>query len=274
MLTRALARCLARPLAGPLAGIVVCLLLVAGCRDQVSETASPTAEDSTTSTPTDAPSTSTPSPTETASESASPSASESASADPSPSTGARGTLRSRLLTADELPGFNAEYRWRQGRTAPENPSTSFGTCQRFGILSIGAERAVVRGFRPASGPAGTDRAGELVATFPDEKTARRAYAVLEAWRGKCADRLARHKSSEVGALQNVPVNGGTAGWYLLTYGPVKGDPDAGFFDAQGMTRVGSRIAMVSMVLVGQDYNYEAGQEPMVEALRRAARKLS
>ena len=37
---------------------------------------------------------------------------------------------------------------------------------------------------------------------------------------------------------------GTAGWYLLTYGPVQGDPDSQFFDAQGMALVGSRIAMV------------------------------
>ena len=55
---------------------------------------------------------------------------------------------------------------------------------------------------------------------------------------------------------------------------MKGDPDSQFFDAQGMTRVGSRIAMVSMLATGQDYYYEAGQEPMVAAVQRAARKLT
>ena len=38
--------------------------------------------------------------------------------------------------------------------------------------------------------------------------------------------------------------------------------------------VGSRIAMVSMRLAGQDYSYEAGREPMVAAVRQAARALS
>ena len=63
--------------------------------------------------------------------------------------------------------------------------------------------------------------------------------MLKSWREKCADRLTRYDRSEVGALEDVGVPGGTGGWYLLTYGPVPGDPDAGFFDAQGMAVVGS-----------------------------------
>ena len=54
------------------------------------------------------------------------------------------------------------------------------------------------------------------------------------------------------------MTGGRGGWYLLTYGPVPGDRDSQFFDAQGMALVGSRIAMVSMVAAGQDYDYERG----------------
>jgi hypothetical protein len=285
MLTRALAR--------PLACIVVCLTVVAGCSDQDPET-SPSSSVTTASTPTGTPSgnatetptdepTATPTVTPTGTATGTPTTSApapSGSATPAP-TGAAGSgssprpggRRGRLLSAAEVPGFNDGYRWSQGSTSPEDPSTSFGTCQRFGILSIGAEQAVVRRYRPASGPAGTDRAGELVATFPDEKTARRAYAVLEAWRARCADRLEHYRRAKVGGLQDVSVGDGAAGWYLLTYGPAKGEPDAGYFDAQGMTRVGSRIAMLSMVATGQDFSYEPGQEPMVEALRRAARKL-
>ena len=68
------------------------------------------------------------------------------------------------------------------------------------------------------------------------------------------------------------VDGGTGGWYLLTY-PAKGNADDAYFDAQGMTVVGTRIAMVSMRLLGQDYNYEQGREPMVAALQHAAARL-
>ena len=267
MLTRALAR--------PLAPVAAVLLLASGCGGQPSSDQADPAPSGDTSSPSAPASTQTPSRSPDASPApTSPSPSDTAS----PTTGPRpgGSLRSRLLTAGELPGFNADFRWTATSTGPAGPSTSFGTCQRFGITSIGAERAVVRRFAAAGGgrQARHDRAGELVATFPDAMTARRAYAVLTSWRARCADRLSRYRTSEVGELQKVSAPGGTAGWYLLTYGPVPGDPEARFLDAQGTTLVGSRIAMVSMVLAGQDYNYEPGQGPMVAALQGAAQRLS
>jgi hypothetical protein len=113
-----------------------------------------------------------------------------------------------------------------------------------------------------------------LAAFPDDVTARRAFAVLTSWRAKCAERLRSKDQPRVGALRDVRVPGGAGAWYLLTYGPVQGDRDAQWFDAQGMALVGSRIALVELLLAGQDYNYEPGSEPMVAAVRRAAAKLS
>ena len=263
--------------------LAVGVLALAGCTDDpaaeeqpASSSAAATASASGAASPSGSPT-----PSDTAGPSDSPTGQQES---PSPTdtgeppSGPGGTLRSRLLTAAELPGFNPQFRWAQGRTAPEDPSASFGTCQRFALTSVGAERAVVRRFRPGGAAAGSSggqvRAGELVATFPDAPTARRAFAVLEAWRATCAERLQRYARSDVGGLQDVSVPGGRARWYLLTYGPVDGDPDARFFDAQGMALVGSRIAMLSMVSVGQDYSYEAGREPMAVAVREAARKLA
>jgi hypothetical protein len=261
-------RAIARPLVSLVAGLTVSAAFLTGCSEEPSSQQEPSPSATSGSTDAEDP---TSSPSSSAPTSSSSSSSTSPSAAPS-----GGTLRSRLLTAAQLPGFNAEFRWAQGRTVPEDPSASFGTCQRFAVTSIGAEQALVRRFRPTGpGSAGArDRAGELVATFPDDVTARRAFAVLRAWHRQCADRLERYPRSDVGALEDVAVDGGKGGWYLLTYGPVKGDPDAQFFDAQGMAVVGSRIAMVSMVLAGQDYNYPAGEEPMVTAVQRAARLLS
>ena len=181
-----------------------------------------------------------------------------------------------LLSADAMPGFNDGYRWTAGRTVPESPSGSFGTCQRFSTTSIGAERALVRRFQAATSDpsASHDAAGELVAQFPDPQTARRAFSVLTSWRAGCAERLRGHTRPTLGPLQPVPVDGGTGGWYLLTYGPVPGDPGAQFFDAQGMTVVGDRIAMVALLLAGQDYDYPPGQEPAALAVQRAAQSLS
>ena len=249
----------------------VCLLGTSGCGGQD---------------PSDPPD---PATTSASSASSSPSSSTAAAPSPDPTSGTttppgspsstRSTpptgLAGRLLAADAMPGFNAGYRWTQGPTRPESPSSSFGTCQKFSLTSIGAERALVRRFRPATSDpsAGHDRAGQLVAQFPDPQTARRAFAVLKAWRAGCAERLRRFTRPKVGPLQDVPVQGGSGGWYLLTYGPVPADPDAQFFDAQGMAVVGARVTMVSLVLAGQDYDYETGQEPAALAVRRAARLL-
>lgn len=185
----------------------------------------------------------------------------------------RRALRGKLLTAREVPGFNAEFRWKDGRTRNGEGAKPFGTCQRFSMTSIGAERTVVRTYQP--GPKQShDLAGELVASFPDEVTARRAFEVLKSWRGRCADKLPGRELRRVGGLQDVPLKTGTGAWYLLTYGPVASDPDAVWFDAQGIALVGSRIAVVKLAVAGQDYNYQRGQEPMVAAVKRAAAKLS
>ena len=267
-------RALARPLLCAALSLVT-LLTLAGCGGE-----SPSDDaDAPASTSTPADPTSTTGPETTGPETTPTESPQSPSVPPSGNAGAppaRTGLPGRLLAAGQVPGFNDDYRWVQGATGPENPSRSFGTCQRFAVTSIGAERAVVRRFRPAvtDPSARFDRAGELVAQFPDNLTARRAFAVLKAWRARCADRLARYARPRVGALEDVPVDAGTGGWYLLTYGPVRGDRNAQFFDAQGMAMVGSRIAMLSMVLAGQDYNYEAGKEPMVTAVQRAAQLLS
>lgn len=184
------------------------------------------------------------------------------------------TLSDRLLPGEEVPGFNEEFRWVTGRTRTSEGRALFGTCQRFGITSIGATEVAVRDYRPAQPDQGNPpaEAGELVAEFPDTTTARRAFAVLKSWRQQCADRLPG-RPHHVGALESVSVDGGTGGWYLLTYPSSGGDPDAGFFDAQGIAVVGTRIVMLELRNVGQDYNYEAGQEPMVAAVQRAAGKL-
>jgi hypothetical protein len=61
---------------------------------------------------------------------------------------------------------------------------------------------------------------------------------------------------------------------MLTYGPASGETDDdAYFDAQGLARVGKRISVLQMRLVGQDYNYPSGHEPMVQAVRTAAGKL-
>lgn len=192
---------------------------------------------------------------------------------PTPRAPSRPTLKERLLTAEQLPGFNDGFTWQATQTRGQEGKTPFGTCHKFAMTSIGAMRVVVRDFSPGDGPDSTT-AGELVAEFPDPRTAMRAFEVLKSWRSQCGEELSGYDRRSVGELQHVEVEGGRGGWYMLTYGPAEGgSEDEGWFDSQGLTRVGRRIAVLRMRLVGQDFNYPAGQEPMVEAVRRAARRL-
>lgn len=273
-----------RPTRAVLAGLTLTVALtVAGCADQAGSGGSSTrsaASEPASSAPTEATSAATETMDATpSSPSASMSTAEPTTSVPSPSTSPSTTaaharsLRSRLLPAADMPGFNDEFQWRPGRTRIGEHQQPFGTCQRFELSDIGALRSVVRTFRPP-GAGSHDIGRQLVASFPDEATARRAFEVLKSWRTTCGDRLSEHKQSRVGRLKSVPLPDGTGAWYLLNYGPTTFDQDAHWYDAQGMALVGSRITLLQLALAGQDYNYDPGTEPMVAAVQRAATRLS
>jgi hypothetical protein len=261
-------RALARPTVAAATLASLAVFALAGCSQPT--TGADERPASSTTTPAEPATTATKEATPTEPAETTTSAAPEPSDDPTTDGGGSGT---RLLGAADVPGFNDEFRWKDGRTSSTEPRALFGTCQRFALTSIGATAVEHRTFVPASPGPGSDQAAELVAEFPDSTTARRAFAVLKSWRASCADRLKNREHVRVGALQDVAVDGGTAGWYLVNYGPVPDDQDALYFDAQGMAVVGTRIAMVEMILAGQDYDYEAGQEPMVTALQRAAARL-
>ncbi len=247
------------------------------------------AEDDPELTGSDAPASSSPTTAEPEpSETASPTLSPTPSPSPSPSTSpeqspaatevtdeptARRGFAGQLLTADELPGFNDEFTWQETSTTKREGRQPFATCAKFAMTSIGAMKVAVREFAPADGSSGAT-ASNLVARFGDEMTAKRAYEVLKSWRGQCEEELRSYDRTDIGRLQGVPLEDEEAvgDWYLLTYGPAP-ERETAYFDAQGLTRVGDSISLVQMRLVGQDYNYRAGEEPMVGAVQEAAENL-
>lgn len=181
-------------------------------------------------------------------------------------------IRGKLLTAEEVPGFNEEFSWTVESTRMREGQQPFGTCHKFAMTSIGAAKVAVRTYQPTAENAGPT-ASHLVAEFADEMTAKRAFEVLKSWAGECDEELREYDRSKAGSLKPVPMEDAIGHWYLLTYGPAPGDPDASFIDAQGLTRVGSTISALEMRLVGQDYNYPSGEEPMVAAVQNAAVRL-
>ena len=206
-----------------------------------------------------------------------PVASESASADPSPSETASPTepgtplpspasLTDRLLPTDQVPGLNARWRWEDGETGKAG-TEPFGLCAKVDLASIGATDVVERTYFP---PVDTDdNAAEQIADFPDTKSVAQATAVLKSWHKKCKTYLGK-ADSKIGPITPVTVPTGTGSWYLVSY--PEGN-DEGRFHAFGFVASGTRIAVLSIDNGGQDYNYPAGQEPMVAMVRAAADRL-
>lgn len=195
----------------------------------------------------------------------------SSPARPTPATqqaAAHRSLPERLLDADQVPALE-EQRWKDGRTRGVEGRDPFATCHKFAMTSIGATRVAVREYLPrAKGSPAT--ASALVAQFPDVTTAQRAYSVLAAWRGQCEEELGGYERHDVGPLRAVSVPDGVAARYLLSYGPADGDADAGFLDAQGLTRVGARVAVLQMRQLVEDGASPDGTTPIAALTRRAS----
>ncbi len=197
----------------------------------------------------------------------SPAATDTATASSSPPQPV--TLRDRLLAGADLPGFAGATGWTDGATRGQEMATPLSPCQRFAMTSIGAMRAVQREYLPE--PAQTrSTAAELVAAFADPSTAARAFAVLESWHAKCDQQLADYDEHRVGDLRDVPVDGGVGHWYVLTYTKA----GSASFDAEGMVRVGNRIALVSMVKAAEGSDDATKAQPVADAVRAAALRLS
>lgn len=180
----------------------------------------------------------------------------------SPTTGATSpaTLVDRLLATTAVPGLNATWHWQDGETGPAG-SKPFGLCAKADLLSIGATEVVQRTYFP---PVDTDdNAAEQVAEFPDATTTATAMKVLTSWQKRCSSGVDRVKIS-AGPLR--AVSGGRE--YLVTQ--TDGNPDDGLFQAVGLVTSGTRIAVLTMDVVGQDYHYPAGQDPMAAMVAAAA----
>lgn len=169
------------------------------------------------------------------------------------------TLGDRLLPTADVPGLTPTWHWADGETGPAG-TEAFGLCARVDLMSIGATEVVQRTYFP---PVDTDdNAAEQIAEFPDATNTARAIKVLQSWRTRCASKTLR-----VGPL--TPVEGGS--WYLVTQ--TSKNPDDGLFQAVGIATSGTRIAVLTMDKVAQDYDYPAGKEPMVAMVRAAADRL-
>jgi hypothetical protein len=212
-----------------------------------------------------------PTPTPTPTPSDEPSATPSTLATPTPSASATPRPpKDALLNASELPALNEAFVWKEGRTAQAGPN-SFGLCQQFDTLSIGAVSAVERSF--SSVGSSVDTAGQQVAQFPDAQNTVRADKVLEAWQRDCRrkvlDQMSSVRNAKVGAITTVAVPRGKGWYYVVSYTRA----GKGHFHEFGVTYDGNRMSLLKMDHAGQDHDYPPGQDPMELAVKAASAKM-
>jgi hypothetical protein len=183
---------------------------------------------------------------------------------PTPAAPADGFLPTALV-----PGLNQGWHWQDGTSGLGDKP--FGICAKADLASIGAVKVRQRTYFPPDDS--DDNAAQQVAGFADPKSARQAWAVLDAWRGRCAATIGPKQFPKVGPEKAVPVAGDLqARWYLVSWAP-QGD-ETGRFEAIGMVRDGALITVLRITNSAQDYDYPAGREPMVAMVQRAAQRIS
>lgn len=194
----------------------------------------------------------------------SPSASGSESSDTESDTAASSPVDDLFLTAEEMPGLNDATVWSEAETLPEG-AQPFGDCAKFPLVDSGAENAWVRSFTSD----GTQRAAQLIATFADAKSAWRVEQVLRGWHRDCAGTIDA-EVERINPIEPAKVDAGKAFTYLLQFG--QEDAEVHHFNGVAVNRSGKHLSVVLIDNEGQDYNYEAGQEPAQQAVRAVAKK--
>ncbi len=181
--------------------------------------------------------------------------------------------RQSMVPMGRMPGFNDLWTWDGVQSwnypAPEGVASS--ACQRASLTAIGAVAEYDTVY--SSSPAPNDAAGVTTAVFPDERTATMAESVLAKWLATCRSSVQGKpgvKRVKVSADSTVDTVVGPGHQRLVSYGPVAGHPDDGYFNGEGYVRDGDVISYVVFHSVGQDYNYPAGEQPADQALRVAA----
>jgi hypothetical protein len=193
--------------------------------------------------------------------------------DPSDSTPAR--AKKAQIPASAMPGLNDQWFWKKQSAGPGPGTDVPSVCQKASLTSIGAVTEYRTNY---ASPLDRDAyAVQMTGVFPDEQTVATTEEVLQAWHGQCKTHASKDlglQRVKVGELATVPTEAGEGHQWLTIYGPAPGgSADEGWFEAFGYVADGDTLTVLVIANVGQDYNYEAGQQPMDLAVQEAARRL-
>jgi hypothetical protein len=174
------------------------------------------------------------------------------------------------IPASEMPGLNDTWTWKVASEGESPPSR----CMLSSLSSIGAASTYRTDYNHPG--VRTARATVITAVFPDQHTAVLAKTVLRSWHAECEHRLKKELGYErvsVSDIQTDATDVGPGEQWLSMFGPVPDDPDASWFQGEGFVEDGDTLTYIVIVNVGQDYNYENGQQPMDLALVAAGQHL-
>lgn len=157
----------------------------------------------------------------------------------------------------------------------------FMTCAATGLADTGATSVAAREFElrnlePGAPEVRGESLVQVVAEYDDRSAATRAWSTINGWLTECSghpDGVTDYRALQT---RKVAVDGADAVVTDAHYGPVPAalDPDghAAFIQETGVARVGNRVAVLSSVVVGQDYDF-VGATPVERMLRPAVDRL-
>lgn len=175
--------------------------------------------------------------------------------------------------------------WFRTGAADGDGQDVFNPCARESLKGTGATRVARGDFELRSSAAQApevdgDFMVEVVGEYPDEAAATAAYDDVTGWLAHCSPRPQGMAEYRAQKPRPVTVEGATAQIVDATYGPVPKelDPtgDMAYIMETGLVRVGNRLAVLTSVIVGQDYNFldEDGGTPVNRMLPKAAARMT
>jgi lysyl-tRNA synthetase class I len=174
-----------------------------------------------------------------------------------------------LLTTAEMPGLNERTTWTEESTEEQglqaDGSDPVGACQLTPLHDIGATEAVQRTFTAQEGDA---TATQVIATLADAKSLRQTHEVLRSWHDKCEETI-EAAVTEVGPLEEVPVENGEGEAYVMHYGEQGATTHT--WESVAINVSGDLISLVVITSRAQDYDYE--QTPAEQATVAVGAKL-
>ncbi|WP_435772093.1 hypothetical protein [Nocardioides sp. SYSU DS0651] len=192
-----------------------------------------------------------------------------------------------LLTDDDteyFPGTKGAF--RAVDTQEGDGQAAFHPCQQSTLADLGAVAVRTRTFEfgpglrdPDAEPTPGTGLVEAVAEFPDADAARIAYETFTEWVLACEDRLPYERAQVIPQARTVDLPRGDAVVYDVSWGPAEKeiDPygDSGYINETGLVLLDDRIAVLSLTIVGTDYNFvpEEGGTPVNRMVPPAAERL-